>query len=117
MLIKHFLSGRSISAEAVGLLLKYDWPGNVRELRQTLEVAAALAPAHEIQASDLPEEIRAAVAGPNAQARNESVRLISLKAAEREHILRVLDAVGNNKTRAARILGVHVDTLNRKLCK
>jgi DNA-binding NtrC family response regulator len=49
---------RGISAEAVQLLVSYPWPGNVRELRNLIESMVVLAPGREIEASDIPREIR-----------------------------------------------------------
>ncbi|MDP9176583.1 MAG: sigma-54 dependent transcriptional regulator [Gemmatimonadota bacterium] len=47
-----------ISAEAMQLLVAYQWPGNVRELRNLIESMVVLAPGREIDASDIPREIR-----------------------------------------------------------
>jgi DNA-binding NtrC family response regulator len=49
---------RGISAEAMQLLTSYQWPGNVRELRNLIESMVVLAPGREIEASDIPREIR-----------------------------------------------------------
>jgi DNA-binding NtrC family response regulator len=49
---------RGISAEAMELLVSYQWPGNVRELRNLIESMVVLAPGREIEASDIPREIR-----------------------------------------------------------
>src|SRR6476620_995251 len=49
---------RGISAEAMQLLVEYSWPGNVRELRNLIESMVVLAPGREIEASDIPREIR-----------------------------------------------------------
>jgi DNA-binding NtrC family response regulator len=49
---------RGISADAMQLLMSYQWPGNVRELRNLIESMVVLAPGREIEASDIPREIR-----------------------------------------------------------
>jgi DNA-binding NtrC family response regulator len=49
---------RGISGEAMQLLTSYQWPGNVRELRNLIESMVVLAPGREIEASDIPREIR-----------------------------------------------------------
>ena len=49
---------RGISAEAMQALVSYQWPGNVRELRNLIESMVVLAPGREIDASDIPREIR-----------------------------------------------------------
>src|SRR5438128_8269949 len=48
---------RTISDEALKILLNYDWPGNVRELENCLERACALSSANEIQVRDLPTQV------------------------------------------------------------
>jgi DNA-binding NtrC family response regulator len=55
---QHDRSFHGISAEAMQLLMSYAWPGNVRELRNLVESMVVLAPGREIQASDIPREIR-----------------------------------------------------------
>ena len=49
---------RGISADAMQLMVSYQWPGNVRELRNLIESMVVLAPGREIEASDIPREIR-----------------------------------------------------------
>jgi DNA-binding NtrC family response regulator len=49
---------RGISAEAMQSLVEYQWPGNVRELRNLIESMVVLAPGRQIEASDIPREIR-----------------------------------------------------------
>jgi DNA-binding NtrC family response regulator len=56
--LQHERSFHGISAEAMQLLMSYAWPGNVRELRNLVESMVVLAPGREIQASDIPREIR-----------------------------------------------------------
>jgi DNA-binding NtrC family response regulator len=49
---------RGISAEALQAMVSYQWPGNIRELRNLVESMVVLAPGREIEASDIPREIR-----------------------------------------------------------
>src|SRR5205085_7333305 len=49
---------RGISAEAMQAMVSYQWPGNIRELRNLIESMVVLAPGREIEASDIPREIR-----------------------------------------------------------
>ncbi len=103
------------SADAAATLSAYAWPGNVRELANSIEHAVALARGERIEVSDLPERLRKprsdAPPGPGAS----DGSLLSLDEIERRHILRVLDAVGGKRGRAAEILGVDRKTLYRKL--
>jgi transcriptional regulator with GAF, ATPase, and Fis domain len=113
-LVGHFLSriasreGRrpkSLTREAVARLLDYPFPGNVRELENLLEGAAALVPGDRIEAGDL--QMR----GPRLAEGGAGLDLATL---EIQHIRRVLDSVGGNKSEAARILGINRRTLYRK---
>ena len=105
---------RGISPGALPLLLDYDWPGNVRELENIIERSVALATGPVISLRDLPLDL----ALPDAAVRSEEPGL-SLKEArerfERQFILRVLESVDWNQSRAARILGLHRNTLTARL--
>jgi Transcriptional regulator containing PAS, AAA-type ATPase, and DNA-binding domains len=78
----------------------------VRELENLLEGAVALVPGETIEAGDL--QLRGGRPGPGS---NGSLDLETL---ELEHIRRVLESVGGNKSEAARILGINRRTLYRK---
>ncbi len=97
------------------LLLVYDWPGNVRELRNAIERAVALTQFDTITAEDLPERIRNFHAPRLFIAGSDPSGLLPLEEMERRYILHVLNAVGGNRTMAARILQVARRTLYRKL--
>ncbi len=113
-LVKHFVGGRPVSAEAMTLLAAYPWPGNVRELRNAIERATTLSPAGEIRPSDLPPRIREAGRSA-ALVADASRRQATLRDLEREYVLEILRQVGGNKSRAAEILGLDRRTLYRKL--
>jgi two-component system response regulator HydG len=102
-----------LSPAAAHCLLRYTWPGNVRELQNCMERAVVFARYDEIVVDDLPDVVQAAAdAGPGAAHLSP---LVSLQEAEREHILRVVEAVHGNRTLAAQILEVDRKTLFRKL--
>ena len=101
-----------LSPAVAHCLLEYAWPGNVRELQNCIERAVVFARYDEIVVDDLPEAVRAAAGGDGA---SHLSTLLSLDDAERQHILRVLEAVLGNRTLAAQILGVDRKTLFRKL--
>ncbi len=105
---------RGISPGALPVLLDYDWPGNVRELENIIERSVALATGPVISLRDLPLDL----ALPDTGARREEPGL-SLKEArerfERQFILRVLESVDWNQSRAARLLGLHRNTLIARL--
>ncbi|MBM3333109.1 guanylate kinase [Candidatus Sumerlaeota bacterium] len=112
-LASHFLrrlaaSGRppkSLTAEAMDLLSKYDWPGNVRQLENAIEHAVVLSRADEISPNDLPESVRRAAVTPPPR-RTAEPPATTLRDAEIQLIRQALEKAGHNLTRAARILGI-----------
>jgi DNA-binding NtrC family response regulator len=124
LLANHFLhyhaarSGRHVedfSDLARERLLAYNWPGNVRELQNCVERAVALSSGTAIEPSDLPEKIRDYRSSHVVVSGSDPSELVSLQEVERRYILRVIEAVGGNKTQAAHILGLDRKTLYRKL--
>jgi DNA-binding NtrC family response regulator len=99
-----------LGTQAKSILLKHDWPGNVRELGNVVEHAVALSRGNEILLDHLPEDLTE----PRVQA-SKRVALRTVYEAERQHILDVLEACGNNQVDAARVLGLGRSTLWRKL--
>ena len=95
-------------------LLDYAWPGNVRELRNVIERAVALTQYEKLIVEDLPEKIRS-YRGTDMVIGSNASDLVSMEETERRYILHVLNAVGENKTHAARLLGFDRKTLYRKL--
>jgi DNA-binding NtrC family response regulator len=112
----HRRSGRGptrLTSDALLALSRYPWPGNIRELRNVLERVALLAVDHDaVGLPHLPPEMRAA-AGAALPPVDETD--LTLVAAERAHILRVLALSGHNKAHAARALGITRATLYAKL--
>src|SRR5581483_6226599 len=104
-----------LTPAAADALRVYPWPGNIRELRNVIERTMILAPQGEIDVNDLPHEIREFEAPPEASPEVEMSSLntpfVTLEELEDRYILEVLTATGNNKTRAARILGIHSTSL------
>ena len=96
-------------------LLAYSWPGNVRELRNVIERAVALTRFDTLTVEDLPEKIRDYRSSQVIFAGSDPGELVPLEEVERRYILHVLDAVGGNRTLAARTLGLDRKTLYRKL--
>jgi len=124
ILAAHFIeqiaarSGRPrvpIADDAARKLIAYDWPGNVRELQNCIERVMALGSLHRITLQDLPEKIRDQSAAGAITAAGQSDELITLDEIERRYIRQVLVATGNNKTEAARILGIDRRSLYRRL--
>jgi len=97
------------------LLLDYDWPGNVRELENCVERAVAFAQGSEITIDDLPSRLRAHKASHVLVTALHPDELVPLRVMEARYIKRVLDAVGGNKSAAARLLGLERKSLYRKM--
>jgi len=113
-------NGRTLTAIAPAALQQlqgYAWPGNVRELRNVIERAVLLSDGDTIEPSHLPEGLGAADKTSNAAPAVTLPLGITLDEAERTLILQSLQLTGNNKTRAAAILGINVKTLHNKLTR
>jgi two-component system response regulator HydG len=95
-------------------LVAHSWPGNVRELENCMERAVALALFDEITVSDLPSDLRLGFAAKGASP-TEELDTATMALVERNYIQKVMEAVGGNKTAAARVLGFDRRTLYRKL--
>jgi DNA-binding NtrC family response regulator len=109
-----------LSQEAMALLISYDWPGNVRELANVMERAVLLS-AHrdEIITGDFPEgmlgvELEVVAEHESRKSRGAIVELDQLV---EEYLEKVLESVGGNKTKAARLLGITRKTLYSKLAR
>jgi DNA-binding NtrC family response regulator len=110
--VKLGLPGLRLDASVLTRLENYDWPGNVRELENALERAGVLSIGGIIRLDDLPPHIRRA-AEPFQPVSHGPLR--TLAAVERDYIALALRQSGNNRTRAARVLGISPTTLWRKL--
>jgi two-component system response regulator AtoC len=113
-----------ITPAAADLLKDYPWPGNIRELRNVVERTMILCKETEIDADDLPEEVRDHHAPPLKEEPLSSWdvsptgdQFVTLSELEDRYIQDVLHATGQNKTHAARLLGIHPTSLMRRLKK
>ncbi|MFO7710026.1 MAG: sigma-54 dependent transcriptional regulator [Desulfobacterales bacterium] len=122
LLIEHFLKelgkaepGAPMDAAALDALMAHDYPGNVRELKSILQAAVNLSRGRRISIDCLPKSLRR----PGRQSVDHRLKhrsaIQSLADVEKQHILEVYDGLGRNKVRAARALGVGLNTLRRKL--
>ena len=122
LLAEHFLKrfererGRAftISPQAFSVLLTYDWPGNVRELENALEAAVALNRSGTITLEDLPPKVRADFQ-KGRRLEDFYSDLPSLDELRGKYVAHVLRVVGENKVKAAAILGINRKTLYRVL--
>ncbi len=119
-LVEHFISkynaemGKKctgVADDALQILMNHEWKGNIRELQNVIERAIIFAEGDQIKISDI------GLAGPAAISldRGSENLNMALKNYEREHIFRVLDKYDGNKAKAARVLGVGLSSLYRKI--
>jgi transcriptional regulator with GAF, ATPase, and Fis domain len=114
----------AISADAIERLQSHTWPGNVRELSHAIERAVILAPGTALDASSFDlglgtsPHAPAPAGGPGANA-NGNVALSTLNIADAEQALieAALVETGNDRTKAAELLGISVRTLRNSLTK
>jgi DNA-binding NtrC family response regulator len=105
-----------VAVEVYRRLEEHDWPGNVRELRNVLERALTLSPSPALRSSDLPDLAEP----PRGRGVDEHLRAVrraglSLADLEREYYRLALEETGWNHTQAAELLGVHRNTVHRKI--
>jgi DNA-binding NtrC family response regulator len=104
-----------VSAGALEVLSRYDWPGNVRELENVIHRAVVLAGGPVVMLRDVPLDM----AMPETGSRLGEDTGLPLREAcdqfERQYVLRMLERVQWNVSRAARLLGVHRNTVLTKL--
>lgn len=105
---------KGLSPQCRDTLMKYPWHGNVRELKNVIERAVILTTSDNIDVNVLPERI--------LSYKFESPAIMiplgtTVEEAEKQLIFRTLEMENNNKTRAARSLGISLKTLHNKLGK
>jgi len=105
-----------LDEEALRPLMEHGWPGNVRELRNMIERVVVQSRGERITAANFPFCLPAAAPAERLDAVVLPIGT-KLERAERELILRTLEANHRNKTRAAEVLGVTAKTLHNKLTR
>ena len=100
----------SLSQDLAGRLLEYPFPGNVRELENIMAAAILLEKGKVLTLSSVSALLANSEAG-----RGCNQELITLSELEKLHIQKVLEAMNGNRTRAAKILGIGLRTLQRKI--
>ncbi len=94
---------KGITPDALKRLVRYDWPGNIRELENVIERAVVLCPGDYITIKEIPLEWHT---------EEESGSLAEM---EKVHIKKILEKTGWNLSEAAKILGIHRNTLRAKI--
>jgi len=107
------VSGITEAAQMV--LTSYDWPGNIRQLRNCIRTMVVMCDRKELDVADIPPEIhqvRQLAAGSRAAG---DLAGVSLNELEKQAIIDTLAKTGNNREKAAKILGIGERTLYRKI--
>jgi two-component system response regulator HydG len=103
-----------ITDGAMNALMNYEWPGNIRQLRNTIRTMVVMAGGDKLDVSDIPPDIlrirQLASGGPVDQK-----TALSLGEMEKQAIIETLAKTGNNREKAAKILGIGERTLYRKI--
>lgn len=108
---------KGFTPQAMDMLMRYDWPGNVRELENAMERAVILSAGEYITERSLPLAIQQAAAGGAEEIPSRAFANKSLDDIEKEAISATLAETADNKSEAARRLGITRATLHSKLKK
>ena len=100
-----------ITPAAMKLLERYSWPGNVRELRNVVERMIVLSSGGMLDVEDVPDQLKASVAPVPLSS------TVTIGENEKAQILAVLKECGDNRSEAARRLGISRRTIYRKLAE
>jgi len=115
-LIDHFLgvfskeADISFSHEALMKLVNYQWEGNIRQLKNVIQRTITLARNEVIRTEDLPDEIQAYHPLEVEEGNRKTIVEV-----ERMHIMKILEECEFNQVKAAEMLGIHRNTLSRKI--
>jgi DNA-binding NtrC family response regulator len=104
---------RGMTRRAQALLGRRDWPGNVRELENVIGKACMMVEGNVIDVKDLPPDLRMAP----VLVRDPDDNLLSMEEVQERHLVRVLERLGGDKTRAAEVLGISRSTLYNLLAR
>ncbi|MBI5026338.1 MAG: sigma-54-dependent Fis family transcriptional regulator [Nitrospirae bacterium] len=120
LLVTHFLNEynktmnkqiQGFSKEVIDAFIKYDWPGNIRELKNIIERIVVLVDKKIVSMHNLPIDVIMHIKVP--------INELPLREAqfefERQYLLKIMEKTRWNKTRAAKALGIHRNTLLLKL--
>lgn len=121
LIVNHYLERMSkkdylLPENILNAFMNYDWPGNIRELIHILERIILLSKNKEMDIKYLPQEIKEATPQkPDMEAVPSDTDPLPLREIEKNHILNVLNKYKGDKKEAAKMLGIGLKTLYRKL--
>lgn len=122
LLVDHFLQQKqnprqpkTLSADVLQTLLRYDWPGNVRELQHAIEGAMLMSHGNEITAQDF--VLAKADVLKDSVPRLDNSSIMTIEELEKVHIEHALKKFKYNRGKSAKALGITVKTLYLKIKK
>ena len=104
----------NLSPEVMATFSNYDWPGNIRELENVLERMVLMSETDTLALDQLPPEIRGIVSTVGASTLKEKIDTIS-QMTEKQMIIDALNKTNQNRTKAAKLLGISRRTLQNKI--
>jgi DNA-binding NtrC family response regulator len=114
---EHGKEPKTVAKDALEVLNHYPWPGNVRELRNVVESVVIFHQGNVIRREDLPAELRKAEGAPTEEMPVQVPfgRPRSMAEIERQAIEETLERTGGHRAEAAKLLGIGLRTLQRKI--
>ena len=104
-----------LEEETLEILMNYDYPGNIRELRSIIQAASNLAQKRPIGAKHLPDYLKGRKKTALRAPATADGPIVPLAETERIHILKAYEGTNHNKLQTAKLLGIGLNTLRRKL--
>ncbi|HEX8830562.1 MAG TPA: helix-turn-helix domain-containing protein, partial [Longimicrobium sp.] len=108
---------RAIAEEVFGALRLHPWPGNVRQLRNAMERAVVMSDGEVLLPHHLPPDILNPPASRATAEDPAEMPLVTLEEMEKRMIRRALRETQDNLTMASERLGIHRNTLRRKIAE
>ena len=104
----------AISPEVMATFINYDWPGNIRELENVMERMVVMSETDSLSLDQVPPEIRGVVSTTEASTLKEKIETLS-QVTEKQMIIDALNKTHQNRTQAAKLLGISRRTLQNKI--
>jgi len=104
----------AIPPEVMATFINYDWPGNIRELENVMERMVVMSETDSLSLDQVPPEIRGVVSTTEASTLKEKIETLS-QVTEKQMIIDALNKTNQNRTQAAKLLGISRRTLQNKI--
>ena len=109
-----------ISDAVMNIFAGYEWPGNIRQLRNTIRTMVVMSDREKLDVQDLPPEINRVrqLTGGSASLTTSQAKSsgdMPLNEIEKQAVIDALTKTGNNREKAAKLLGIGERTLYRKI--